>query len=48
MDNEEFDFENRILSTTYVPEDEIAENSLRPKALDDYIGQAKAKENLKV
>ncbi len=48
MENEEFDFENRILSTTYVPEDEAAENSLRPKVLDDYIGQEKAKENLKI
>ena len=48
MENEEFDFENRILSTTYVPEDEASENSLRPKALDDYVGQEKAKENLKV
>ncbi len=48
MDRDEFDFENRILSTTYSPEDEAAENNLRPKVLDDYIGQVKAKENLKV
>ena len=48
MENEEFDFENRILSTTYVPEDEAAENSLRPKTLEDYVGQEKAKENLKI
>ena len=48
MDRDEFDFENRILSTTYSPEDEVAENSLRPKTLEDYIGQQKAKENLKV
>ena len=48
MENEEFDFENRILSTTYVPEDEVAENNLRPKELVDYIGQEKAKENLKI
>lgn len=48
MENEEFDFENRILSTTYVPEDEVAENNLRPKQLEDYIGQEKAKENLKI
>ena len=48
MENEEFDFENRILSTTYVPEDEVAENNLRPKQLEDYLGQEKAKENLKI
>lgn len=48
MENEEFDFENRILSTTYVPEDEVAENNLRPKELCDYVGQQKAKENLKI
>lgn len=48
MENEEFDFENRIMSTTYVPEDEAAENCLRPKTLDDYIGQKKAKDNLKI
>ena len=48
MDREDFDFENRILSTTYTPEDEVAENSLRPKTLEDYIGQEKAKENLKI
>ncbi len=48
MDNEEFDFENRILSTTYTPEDEVSENCLRPKTLDDYVGQSKVKENLKI
>ncbi len=48
MENEEFDFENRILSTTYVPEDEASENSLRPTTLDDYVGQEKAKDNLKI
>ena len=45
---EEFDFENRIVSTTYSPEDSDTDVSLRPKKLDDYIGQDKAKENLKV
>lgn len=46
--DEEFDFENRIVSTTVSPEDSDAEISLRPKKLEDYIGQDKAKENLKV
>ncbi len=42
------DFENRIISTSYTPGDEDAEYSLRPRRLEDYIGQDKAKENLKV
>ena len=45
---EEFDFENRIVSTSYSAEDSDTDVSLRPKTLEDYIGQDKAKENLKV
>lgn len=45
---EDFDFENRIVSTSYSSEDAESEVSLRPKTLDEYIGQDKAKENLKV
>ena len=46
---EEFDFENRIMDTSEIPEDtENGDNPLRPKTLDEYIGQYKAKENLKV
>lgn len=41
------DFENRMVTTEYIPEDE-AENSLRPRALSEYIGQEKVKENLSV
>ena len=51
MPNEldEFDFENRILSTEELPTDSgQGEPSLRPKTLDDYVGQSKAKGNLKV
>ena len=48
FDEQEFDFENRIVSTDYSPEDSDMDFSLRPKALGDYIGQDKAKENLKV
>lgn len=44
----ESDFENRIVSTASQPEDRIAEESLRPIKLEDYVGQKKAKENLKV
>ena len=42
------DFENRIVSSAESPEDSQAELSLRPKTLDEYIGQTKAKENLKI
>ena len=45
----EFDFENRIVSNEYdASEDAEVENSLRPKNLTEYVGQVKAKENLKV
>ncbi len=46
--SEEFDFENRIMTSTALSDDNDAETSLRPKTLDDYIGQEKAKENLKI
>lgn len=39
---------NRIITTELVEEDIHIETSLRPKLLDDYIGQEKAKSNIKV
>ncbi|MBE6727070.1 MAG: Holliday junction branch migration DNA helicase RuvB [Ruminococcaceae bacterium] len=42
------DFENRIVSPEYSYHDSDTELSLRPKTLDDYIGQDKAKENLTI
>lgn len=48
MDSTEFDFENRIVSADYSAEDNDTEQSLRPRTLDEYIGQEKAKENLKI
>lgn len=48
MDNNDFDFENRIMNTEYTEEDSDVDVSLRPKRLHDYIGQEKVKENLKV
>jgi Holliday junction DNA helicase RuvB len=45
---QEFDFENRMMSTEETAGDGEAENTLRPKTLEDYIGQEKAKGNLKV
>ena len=45
----EFDFENRIVSNEYdASQDYEVENSLRPKTLEEYVGQQKAKSNLKV
>ncbi len=45
----EFDYENRIVSNEYTPdEDAEVEGDLRPKSLADYVGQTKAKSNLKV
>ncbi len=48
MDTNEFDFENRIMSTGYSAEDSDVEYSLRPKTLSEYIGQEKVKENLRI
>lgn len=45
---EELDLEDRILSASPIKEDHDSDNSLRPKFLSDYIGQEKAKGNLKV
>ena len=45
---EEMDFENRIVSPEYTYADEESELSLRPRSLDEYIGQDKAKVNLSI
>ena len=42
------DFENRIVSPDYNYVSDESELSLRPKSLDEYIGQDKVKENLKI
>lgn len=47
--SDEFDFENRIMDTSQIPEDtNDVDNPLRPKRLDDYIGQENVKENLRI
>ena len=47
--SEDFDFENRIVDTVETPEDLFeGDNPLRPKTFDDYVGQDKVKENLKI
>lgn len=48
MQETEMDFENRIITSDFTAEDNDIEVSLRPKTLDDYIGQDKIKENLKI
>ncbi|MBQ2931452.1 MAG: Holliday junction branch migration DNA helicase RuvB [Clostridia bacterium] len=44
----EFENESRIISAKEMGGDNEIEYGLRPKTLDDYIGQTKVKENLKV
>lgn len=39
---------NRVIETNLIEEDIKIEGSLRPQTLDDYIGQSKIKENLKI
>ena len=48
IEETEFDFENRIVSTEMTGEDTEVEVNLRPKVFEDYIGQEKVKEMLKV
>lgn len=48
MIEQEMDFEDRIVSPEYNSADDDAELSLRPKTLDDYIGQDKVKDNLSI
>ena len=46
MDDMQFD--NRIVAPEFSSDSDELENSLRPKTLNDYIGQEKAKENLEI
>ena len=48
MFTNESDFENRIVAPEFTPSDHEIETSLRPKCLDEYVGQEKAKENLSI
>lgn len=48
FENTEMDFENRIINPDYANEDFEVEVSLRPKSLNEYVGQDKVKENLSV
>ncbi len=44
----ELNFEDRLTDTGYIPGDNEVENPLRPRTFAEYIGQDKAKENLKI
>ncbi len=44
----DFEYEGRMVDMEYTPEDTDTELSLRPHALDEYIGQEKNKEILKI
>lgn len=49
--DQDYDFENNYQERTVSPSmtnDDANENVLRPQSLEDYIGQEKAKENLKI
>ncbi|RDY29166.1 Holliday junction branch migration DNA helicase RuvB [Romboutsia weinsteinii] len=44
----DFEDENRIITSTMQNDDVDIENNLRPKSLDDYLGQEKTKEQLNI
>ncbi len=46
-ENVDNDVENRVMSSLVLEDDE-AENSLRPRTMDEYVGQSKIKQNLQV
>lgn len=46
--NDELDYENRMVDPEYNESDAEVDNPLRPKNLNDYIGQEKVKENMAV
>ena len=48
LQSEDMDFGERIVAPMLSPEDSDIELSLRPRSLNDYIGQDKVKENLSI
>ncbi len=44
----DYNHEERLLDASELTEDSESENPLRPQTLDEYVGQKKVKENLKV
>ncbi len=47
-DEFDIDLDNRLIGPGFAVEDSMIEQSLRPRTLDEYIGQEKVKENLRV
>ena len=45
---DEMDYESRIVAPEYLDMDSDVERQLRPRSIDEYIGQSKAKENLSI
>ncbi|MCL2486501.1 MAG: Holliday junction branch migration DNA helicase RuvB [Oscillospiraceae bacterium] len=45
---DELDLENRLVTTSTIPDDGEGDNPLRPRTLDEYIGQTAVKENLRI
>ena len=48
IEEQNLDFENRIVSPEYSGVEDETEMSLRPKSLDEYVGQEKVKDNLRI
>ena len=48
MESYEMEFENRVVAPEYTGEDSDVEASLRPRTLEEYVGQEKAKDMLRV
>ena len=47
LEGTDFDFDSRLIEPQYSDDDSDVEVSLRPKTLEEYVGQDKIKENLK-
>ena len=47
-DRDDLDLEDRLTETGYIPEDGGLDNNLRPRTFEEYVGQEKVKENLKI
>lgn len=48
LEDSDFEFAGRLVEPQYTGDDTEVEFSLRPKSLNEYIGQEKVKENLKI
>ncbi len=48
LEQSDIDFEDRMVSPESMPSDDEIDYTLRPKTLNEYIGQEKVKENLSI